>query len=194
MTHAPLPFFVSRNDPPAKQSILLSAMDLFASRGVDGVTVRDIAARSGYSNPALFKHFSTKEDLARSLFETCYRRLAATVMTPSADLRSAITGALALIETSPDAIHFVLENLRRYWRDLPDDARALGLPGAVRRLVETAQARGGVRPGVDANLAAALILGLVAQIARMAHFEELPRRPSEMTADILDLIEHGLGG
>jgi AcrR family transcriptional regulator len=193
MSRAPLPYFVSENDPPAKRSILLSAMDLFASRGVDGVTIRDIAARSGYSNPAMFKHFKTKDDLARSLFDTCYRRLAGIVVTPDADLKSAISGALHLIEASPDSVHFVLENLRRFWRDLPEETRAQGLPGAMRRLIERDQDQGRVRRDVDAQLAAALVLGLLAQIARMEHFGELPRRPSALAADVYRLMDHGLG-
>jgi AcrR family transcriptional regulator len=194
MSRPQLPYFVSENDPAAKQSILLSAMDLFASRGVDGVTIRDIAARAGYSNPAMFKHFKTKDDLARSLFDTCYRRLAGTLVTPDADLKSAISGALDLIEASPDSVHFVLENLRRFWRDLPEETRALGLPGAMRRLIERDQDRGRVRREVDAQLAASLVLGLLAQIARMEHFGELPRRPGTLAADVYTLINRGLGG
>lgn len=187
------PFFVSETDPPAKQAILISAMDLFATRGVDGVTVRDIAARSGYSNPAIFKHYQSKDDLAASLFEVCYRRLASNLVTPKADIRSAITGALTLIETSPDSVHFVLENLRRYWRELPADTRKLGLVGSVRRLIDRAKANGEVRSEIDSQLAAALVLGLLAQIARMAHFGELPKPPSELADDIFNLIDRGLG-
>jgi AcrR family transcriptional regulator len=193
MSYKALPYFVSENDPPAKQSILLSAMDLFATRGVDGVTIRDIAAQSGYSNPAMFKHFKTKDDLAQTLFETCYRRLAFVIQSPTADLRTAITGALALIETSPESVHFVLENLRRFWRALPEDVRALGLLGAMRRLIERAQANGEVRAEIKAQLAAALVLGVLAQIARMAHFGELPGRPSELADDVFNLIDRGLG-
>ncbi len=193
MSQHALPYFVSENDPPAKRSILLSAMDLFATHGVDGVTVRDIAARSGFSNPAIFKHFKTKDELALTLFETCYRRLASTMMTPAADLRSAIVSALALVETSPDSVHFVLENIRRFWRDLPDDTRALGLLGAMRRLLDRAKADGQVRREIDTQLAAALVLGMLAQIARMAHFGELPRRPSELAGDVFNLIDRGLG-
>jgi AcrR family transcriptional regulator len=193
MSQSLLPYFVSENDPPAKQSILLSAMDLFATYGVDGVTVRDIAARSGFSNPAIFKHFKTKDELARTLFETCYHRLASAIMTPTADLRSAIVDALALVATSPESVHFVLENLRRFWRVLPDDTRALGLLGAMRRLIERAKANGQVRSEIDAQLAAALVLGMLAQIARMAHFGELARRPRELADDVSNLIDRGLG-
>jgi AcrR family transcriptional regulator len=187
------PFFVSETDPPAKQAILISAMDLFATRGVDGVTVRDIAARSGFSNPAIFKHYASKDALAVALFEVCYRRLAGNLVSPKADIRSAVTGALGLIETAPDSVLFVLENLRRFWRELPADTRKLGLIGGVRRLIDRAKDKGEVRREVDSQLAAALVLGLLAQIARMAHFGELPKPPGELADDIFNLIDRGLG-
>ena len=188
-----LPYFVFANDPPAKRSIVLSAMELFATHGVDGVTVRDIAAHSGFSNPAIFKHYKTKDELARSLFKTCYACLASIMLAPAADLRQVIADALNLIEASPDSVHFVLENLRRFWRDMRGETQASGLPGAMRRLIERAQAAGQMRPGIDAQLAAALVLGMLAQITRMAHFGELSRRPTELAQDIFDLIDGGLG-
>jgi AcrR family transcriptional regulator len=193
MTFADDAFFVSKDDPPAKQAILRTALDQFATRGVDGVTIRDIAARSGFSNPALFKHFAGKEDLARSLFEACYRQVAASFMMSGVSLDRAITRALDFIEAHPECVHFVLENLRRYWRDLPEEVRATGLLGAMRRLIEQEQAQGRIRKDVDAQLSAALVLGMLGQIARMAHFHELPRPPSLLAAEILGLIDRGLG-
>ena len=51
-------------DPPSKRKILQAALHLFVQRSVDGVTVREIAAEAGYTNPALFKYFPTKEAAA----------------------------------------------------------------------------------------------------------------------------------
>ena len=70
-----LPFYIREDDPPAKRQILRAAMKLFSERGLDGTSIRDIARESGYTNPALYKHFAGKEELALHLFETCHRRL-----------------------------------------------------------------------------------------------------------------------
>ena len=51
-------------DPPSKRMILKEALRLFAQRGIDAVTVRDIGNRAGYTNAALFKFFATKDALA----------------------------------------------------------------------------------------------------------------------------------
>lgn len=193
MSDARLPFLFSQADAPAKRSILVAALDLFATRGVDGVSIRDIAAEAGFTNPAMFRHFKTKEDLARALFETCYRRLAQALSAPDADLRGAIRDALALIEASPESVHFVLENLRRYWRDLPEEVRAQGLVGTMRRLIRAEQDKGRIRGDIDRQLATAMVLGVLGQIARMAHFDELERPPGAMASDIFGLIDRGLG-
>jgi AcrR family transcriptional regulator len=193
MKPSPPPFFLSETDPPAKRSILAAALDLFATRGVDGVTIRDIAAETGFSNPAMFRHFKSKEDLARSLFESCYRRLALAFNAPEPGLKAALQRALAIIEDSPQSVHFVLENLRRYWRGLPEDLRANSLLGSMRRLIEAEQSAGRVRLDADVHLASALVLGALGQIARMAHFKELSQSPGALAADLFNLIDHGIG-
>ena len=184
---------MSENDPPAKKAVLTTALELFATHGVDGVTIRDIAARSAFSNPAMFKHFKTKEDLARTLFEACYRQVTFDFIASGADLESAITRSLSFIEASPDSVHYVLENLRRYWRDMPQDLRSISLLGSMRRLIELEQARGRIREDVDPQISAALVLGMLGQIARMAHFGELPRPPSRLAPEIIHLIKSGMG-
>jgi AcrR family transcriptional regulator len=193
MIHKSLPFFLSESDPPAKQAILTAALELFATRGVDGVTIRDIAAETGFTNPAMFRHFKSKEELAQNLFEVCYRRLAHGFLQPGTTLETVLQHGLALIEDSPESVHFVIENLRRYWRTLPVEVRAHSLLGSMRRLIEAEQRGGKLRQDADPNLAAALVLGALGQIARMAHFKELSKPPGALAAGLFNLINRGLG-
>jgi AcrR family transcriptional regulator len=190
------PFFVTEGDPPAKRAILEAALDLFAEHGVDGVTVRDIAARTGFTNPALFRHFAGKEELAFALFETCYRRLAATISHAEGDgagLKGVIGSALRLIEEHPAAVHYVLENLRRYFRALPPEVRAASILGTFRRLVATAAATRSLRRDTHPDLAVAVLVGTLGQIARMAHFGELPQRPTALAVELWSILHRGLG-
>ena len=50
-----------------RQRILDAARELFATRGYDEVTMREIARRIEYSATALYKHFADKETLVREL-------------------------------------------------------------------------------------------------------------------------------
>src|SRR5215218_11381392 len=72
------PFYVTDEDPPAKREILRAALKLFSERGLAATSIRNIADQSGYTNPALYKHFASKGELALYLFETCHARVWAT--------------------------------------------------------------------------------------------------------------------
>jgi AcrR family transcriptional regulator len=58
----------------AKDRVEKAAVELFAARGVDGVSIGDIAAVAGVSQGALYRHYPSKEDLAWSLFSSAYVR------------------------------------------------------------------------------------------------------------------------
>jgi AcrR family transcriptional regulator len=60
-----------------KAKVEKTAIELFAARGVDGVSIGDIAAAAGVSQGALYRHYASKDDLARSLFSTAYLRMGA---------------------------------------------------------------------------------------------------------------------
>ncbi len=50
-----------------KERILLTALELFARDGYEGVSVSDIAGRLGITKAALYKHFKSKRDIFDSI-------------------------------------------------------------------------------------------------------------------------------
>ena len=54
-----------------------AAVKLFAAKGVDGVSIADIAASAGVSQGALYRHYRSKDELASRLFSTAYLRTGA---------------------------------------------------------------------------------------------------------------------
>lgn len=52
-----------------RRRILLAAFDMFAERGVDAVTIDEIAERADCARGTVFNHFSTKEALCEGLGE-----------------------------------------------------------------------------------------------------------------------------
>src|SRR5271168_1667630 len=57
-----------------KTRVERAAIDLFAARGVDGVSIADIAGAAGVSQGALYRHYRSKTELAAQLFTSAYRR------------------------------------------------------------------------------------------------------------------------
>jgi AcrR family transcriptional regulator len=51
-----------------KEKIFDAAVDLFAEKGYDGVSIRDIGRAVGVTEGAVYKHFSGKEEILESIF------------------------------------------------------------------------------------------------------------------------------
>ena len=56
--------------PQRRVAILNAAIDLFASRGFQGTTTREIAAAVGVTEPVLYQHFATKRALFDAILES----------------------------------------------------------------------------------------------------------------------------
>lgn len=177
----------------AKEAILTEALRLFALRGVEAVSVRDIAASTGFSNPALFRHFASKEVLAEHLFEQCYRHLVE-ALTDAADLplQAWLEAALREIAALPQGVLFVLDNLKRYWSSLPDDLKARALPVLAANLVEREVQRGAMRADFPPTLVAMVIFGTLGQIARSAYFYDANIDPGGLATSLAALLTEGL--
>lgn len=59
-----------------RTAIMNAARELFVERGVEAVTMREIARQVGYSPTALYLHFASKESLLKALCSTDFLTLA----------------------------------------------------------------------------------------------------------------------
>jgi AcrR family transcriptional regulator len=179
--------------PAAKRALLSEALKLFASRGVDAVSVRDIARATGFSNPVLFRHFASKEALAAVLFETCYRRLVEVLEAAAATrgLEAWLAAGLAEVSSSPEAVLFVLDNLKRYFATLPPDLQARNVPSQVTAMLRREQTAGRARADLEIRLAAVVIIGALGQLARSAHFGDADFDAADTARGLAKLLADG---
>ena len=176
-----LPFYVRDNDPPGKRQVLRAAMKLFSERGFAATTIRDIAEESGYTNPALYKHFASKEELALHLFETCHRRLwarchAAIVSADSFDdkLAGYIGQFLELVDEHPEVIAFLSDSARVLWPKASRTVRRQTMIGLARSLMIKAPRLRRGRSAVNPDIAAASLQGTLAELTRMLQVGVVP--------------------
>lgn len=54
-----------------KQAILDTALDLFVKNGIDATSIRQIASGADTAEGNIYRHFKSKNDLARKLFLSC---------------------------------------------------------------------------------------------------------------------------
>jgi len=65
-----------------KSRILDTSITLFAERGFDACTMRDIAAAVGIKAPAIYNHYSSKDDVLAAAMEHILGRFFFTLMAP----------------------------------------------------------------------------------------------------------------
>lgn len=154
-----------------------AVMRLVARRGIEAVTVREVAAESGWSTGVLAHYFRSKEDMLVFAFQATvdsYRRRVEALPTeagPAAFLREALAGLLPLDETRRDEMlvwfSFVgrlpgSEHLRRLMRDCYRELSAF-----LARVIEAGQQagefRGEIVPADEARSLMAFCDGMAMQ-------------------------------
>jgi AcrR family transcriptional regulator len=172
------PAYLKTNDPPSKRRIVQTALRLFAHQGIETVTVRQIAAEAGYTNPALFKFFPTKDALALYLFECCYLHLferLKTAIDANAGFNDRIECILGVffseLEQDLDAFLFVQDHLRQMWPRVAVRTRRKSILFLIRRVLQEGMEEGVVRDE-NPDLLVATFAGTLQQFARMLHFGE----------------------
>ncbi len=150
-----------------KDDLLDAALTLFMKKGIKGTTTRDIALRAGISEGTIYRHFSSKDELARAVFEQSLekfwrflRRELRDTATPEEMLAAFIRGVFTFARRKHRHYSFIFSahqtELRRLSRGKMKPKRMLA------RILRLGQAQGRFRE-VDTNLAAAMILGMITQ-------------------------------
>jgi len=94
-----------------RDRILNAAFDLFARRGYEAVSTREIATAAAVGPASMFKHFSTKEQLGRELYalalapiEHEFAALAETLPAPADAVRAAVEILYRMYDLRPRAL------------------------------------------------------------------------------------------
>ena len=110
---------------PTKARILAAAEAVFAAKGFDGASTREIAAAAGVNISSLHYHWESKETLYFAVFEHVYDRILGVV-------RSAIPDTSMERPASRQVVDEVMGRLYDFFADNPTLPRLM-----VRRLLET---------------------------------------------------------
>ena len=176
-----------------KARVERAAVDLFAARGVDGVSIADIAGAAGVSQGALYRHYPSKDELAAALFKLAYRRTGEELAAIGAAQRdfTARIGAMiehfcVLYDRDPALFRFMLIAQHELLPGI-DDAGTTPV-AAIEKAIADAAATGEIA-AIDVALATAAIMGIVLQTAVFHLYGRItgplaPRAPSLTRAAI----------
>ena len=125
--------------------ILKAARELFLTQGVENVTTRQIAARVGISQTALYVYFSSKEEMLDSLAEEAWRGLA--------DALAAADPNDAEGSDPVARLRAILSAYMRFWLRRPDDYRIIFMRKSLRPCSSDDDNRFAARDGLLERLA-----------------------------------------
>jgi AcrR family transcriptional regulator len=193
---ATTPFYIREDDAPAKRQVLRAAMKLFSERGYAATSIRDIARESGYTNPALYKHYASKEEMALHLFETCHRRMWAmcNAAIDSANgfdekLERYVGQFLELVDEHPDVAAFLSDSARVLWPKAGPAVRRHTMIGLARSLMGEAPRRRRGKSAVNPDVAAASLQGTLAELTRMIQVGVVPGPASRWKDDLVRVFQ-----
>jgi AcrR family transcriptional regulator len=184
-----------------KEAIILAeACRLFATKGFDGASIRDIAEAAGISNAALYHFFTDKNELFARIFIAVTERLCHFVEAridadeaPAQRLRAFMRGYAKFFEDHAHecvaaslSFRALVDSPRRdeaiYWRDRYE--------GKLREIISDGMASGAFRRG-DAALAGRAVLSCLNWLHRWYNAEG-PMRPVEIVDGYADILLGGI--
>lgn len=161
-------------DLPRRDQILTATLDLLATTPLERLTTRHIAARVGVSQPALFRHFRTREALLLAVVQEARAALGARLTALLAKPMPPLDRCVELAQLLAEFVDHHPGFPRLLFADLAFEAPELRL--AVQQLVAMqhtltvtlvtdAQRDGSVRADVQAEAAATLFVAMVQGLA-----------------------------
>lgn len=162
--------------PGARERIEGAALTLFVERGVDAATTREIAAKAGVSEGAIYRHFDSKDELAAAMFLKVHTRLAALIREAAREKRGIAEQAAAIINaycaTADDDFPLFTFHLLYTHRFLPTPEGVDNPVDAVEDIISAAMKRREIARA-DPALIAGMALGVVLQTALQIHYGRL---------------------
>lgn len=179
-----------------KQRILRAALRLFTERGLCETSIRDIGAAAGLSNPALYKHYASKDALAQDLFVFCYRWLHSALEKVvggefesfAAQFAAYSSAFFQRFETAPEVVIYLSDNIQHFWPKIREDVAGDTFIEQINRMLCAAIDRREISDDLDVDLSSAIIIGGIQQLSRMWYLGLLERPATDWSEPFTERI------
>jgi AcrR family transcriptional regulator len=156
-----------------RPSIVREATRLFSRHGIDGTSMRDIADGAGVREAAIYRHFASKDELAREIFLSWYdwycrelQRITSGSARTLDQLREIVGHEFSAVTEHGEAFVYFCDNEARFAPSLPPEM--VSARQVFTTFIKTGQARGEVRAG-GPGLLADMLSGALCAVALTWH-------------------------
>jgi AcrR family transcriptional regulator len=173
-----------RDGKATKEKIKETALRLFVAKGITETTIRDLAAAAGIAEGSMYRHYDSKDQLAWELFSENFAAFARELddlqerhRTMKTKLEAMIHRFCEFFDQDPVLFSYLLlaqhEQFKKVTREMPSPVRVL------RHVIEGGMATGEI-PTQDANVATAMVMGVVLQVATFKIYEGIDQSLSSL--------------
>jgi AcrR family transcriptional regulator len=160
--------------PDTKRPMIVRvATSLFAAKGIDGTSMRDIADGAGVREAAIYRHFGSKDDLSREIFLSWYgwyclelQRITSGSGGTLDKLRGVVGHEFSAVTQHSEAFVYFCDNEARFARSLPPEM--VSARRVFTMFLKGGQAMGEVRAG-NPGLLADMLSGALCAVALTWH-------------------------
>jgi AcrR family transcriptional regulator len=189
----------ARKKERTRQEIYSAAMDLFAARGFDAVTIEAICETADVARATFFLHFPTKASLLHEWNCQVAAEFAAGLAEPRASAVDELRGLVEHISGRLRAQADVMAAMLREFFATPEAvvaarAAAQDLHALFESIIRRGQARGELRASVDPRLAVAVVLSTSAAILSGQVWKPGELTPDQVQSQFFEVVFHGLTG
>ena len=173
---------VSAADGTTHAKIERAALQLFSSRGIDGVSIKEIASHAGISDGAMYRYFPSKYKLAHSLMLDIHTRLTDLVRSIEtedtdfkAKIKKLVTQYCTLADNDWQLFSYHLLHLHHFPELFAPSKKRKKIDtpvAACADMLDTAMKNGDIPTG-NTELLASMALGVVIQTAQSKAYQRL---------------------
>lgn len=177
---------VSAADGTTKAKIERAALSLFTERGVDGVSIKEVAAYAKISDGAMYRYYPSKYNLAHELMLTVHTRLTSLVRDIAGSeqsfeekIRAIVTRYCAFADDDWELFSYHLMHLHHFpelfapkKNGVPPVRKIDSATAACGEILEAAMDAGDIPRG-NTELLASMALGIVIQAAQAKAYQRL---------------------
>jgi AcrR family transcriptional regulator len=172
-----------------KELIARTALHLFVEKGITETTIRDIAGAAGVAEGTLYRHFESKDQLAWELFSTNYLafareldRLQEEYDTLQDKLAAMIRQFCTFFDREPVLFSYLLLAQHAQLKKVtPEMQTAVTV---LQKVIAQGMAKGEV-PEMEVELAAAMVLGVVLEVAVFKAYNRITQDLSQLSETLV---------
>lgn len=181
-----------------KKDILRAAMRLFATKGIDGISVKQLGDAAGVTDAAIYKHFRSKDEVALVVFEqycTGYTAMIDLYISRSGTFISRFHQLIDEVLTIHDEDQYGLLLLSQHHELYAEASRNSPIRQPIDALSDLIEqgVRNGELPDQNVRLSAVLLDGMFTRMAVSSLQGELPSQLKPLASEVKERFSALLG-